>query len=56
MTKGVNAMLAARATVDAANRLGETPLIVAVQQRQVPIVAACSRPAPIPTRPTMPRA
>jgi len=37
-TDGVDLLLDRRAKVDATNRLGETPLIVAVQQRQLPVI------------------
>jgi ankyrin repeat protein len=36
--------------------MGETPLIIAVQQRHVPVIRLLLEAAPIPTRPTMPPA
>jgi len=35
---GVDLLIGKRAKVDATNRLGETPLIVAVQHRQLPVI------------------
>lgn len=36
--EGVDLLIGKRARVDATNRLGETPLIVAVQHRQLPVI------------------
>jgi len=36
--EGVDLLVGRRARVDATNRLGETPLIVAVQHRQLPVI------------------
>jgi ankyrin repeat protein len=37
-TQAVDWLLGMRAKVDASNRMGETPLIIAVQQRELPII------------------
>ena len=55
--EAVEWLLGLGAKVDATNRMGETPLIIAVQQRQMPIVRdSARRMAPIPTRRIQPRA
>ena len=48
--EGVDVLIGKRAKVDATNRLGETPLIVAVQHRQMPVIRRLLEVGADPTR------
>ena len=48
---GVDLLIGRRAKVDATNRLGETPLIVAVQHRQLPVIRRLLEVGADPSRP-----
>ncbi len=54
--QGVDWLLELGAKVDLPNRMGETPLITAVEQRQTPIVKLLLTPAPIRTKRIRPQA